>query len=100
MVWRYRRSNTKKTVYKPNWGFSWGWEVPIWGVPVCVVAALTVIILKSETALDPYAPVGSEPPLDVQVVGYDWKWLFIYPDQHIATVGLLGFPADRPCAST
>ncbi|RYY06726.1 MAG: cytochrome ubiquinol oxidase subunit II, partial [Alphaproteobacteria bacterium] len=35
-------------------------------------------------------------PLEVQVVALDWKWLFIYPEQGIATVNQLVLPVDRP----
>jgi cytochrome o ubiquinol oxidase subunit 2 len=36
----------------------------------------------------------------VQVVSLDWKWLFIYPEQGIATVNELALPVDRRCGST
>jgi hypothetical protein len=58
-----------------------------------------VLLWRSTAALDPYSPLEADkPPLRVQVVGLDWKWLFIYPDEHIATVGVLAFSADRPLA--
>ena len=37
-------------------------------------------------------------PLEVDVVALDWKWLFIYPEQGIATVNELAAPVDRPIA--
>ena len=47
--------------------------------------------------LDPYKPLqSSAKPLDVQVVAQDWKWLFIYPAQGIATVNELAFPSEVP----
>ena len=53
------------------------------------------------TQLDPYHPLASnQAPLKVDVVGYDWKWLFIYPQLHIASVGQLVFPEHRPLAMT
>ena len=95
-AWRYRRKNTASQ-YRPDWTFSTPLEFVVWGVPVAIVAILAVVILSKETQLDPYAAIPSqEPPLEVQVVGLDWKWLFIYPDQQIATVGNLGLPSDRP----
>lgn len=98
IAWRYRRRNTRAR-YAPKWDFSWPLEVAIWGVPVCVVAVLGFLLWRSTFALDPYDPVqATAPPLRVQVVGLDWKWLFIYPDERIASVGELAFPADRPLA--
>jgi len=95
-AWRYRRKNTASQ-YRPDWTFSTPIEFVVWGVPVAIVAILAVVILSKETQLDPYAAMPSrEPPLEVQVVGLDWKWLFIYPREQIATVGTLGLPSGRP----
>lgn len=96
-AWRYRRKNNSR--YAPKWDFSWPLEFAIWGVPVAIVAVLGLLLWRSTDELDPYAPLGSEqPPLRVQVVGLDWKWLFLYPGEGIASVGELAFPADRPLA--
>lgn len=98
IAWRYRRKNDRSR-YAPKWNFSWPLEFAIWGVPVAIVTVLAVLLWRSTSALDPYAPLqGDTPPLRVQVVGLDWKWLFIYPDERIASVGELAFPADRPVA--
>lgn len=95
-AWRYRLTN-KQSPYRPKWSFSWSLEVLIWGAPVIIVAVLGVSLWSETHRLDPYRPIPSEKPaLRVQVVGFDWKWLFIYPEQHIATVNELVFPADRP----
>jgi cytochrome o ubiquinol oxidase subunit 2 len=95
LAWRYRRRN-KLAAYRPEWKFSWPLEFLIWGVPVAVVAVMAWMIWTQENPLDPYAPLPSpQPPLEIEVVGLDWKWLFIYPDQHIATVGQLALPVDR-----
>jgi cytochrome o ubiquinol oxidase subunit II len=97
-AWRYRYSN-ESTRYTPNWSFSWPLEIAIWGVPFGIVSVLAVLLWQDTQALDPYAPISSaRPPLHVQVVGYDWKWLFIYPDLGIASIGQFAFPADRPLA--
>jgi cytochrome o ubiquinol oxidase subunit 2 len=32
------------------------------------------------------------------VIGYDWKWLFIYPDDGVASIGELAMPVGRPVA--
>ncbi len=98
LAWRYRYGN-KSARYAPKWDFSWPLEFVIWGVPAGIVAVLAVLLWHSTHALDPYDPLSPEArPLRVQVVGLDWKWLFIYPDEGIATVGELAFPADRTLA--
>jgi len=95
-AWRYRYG-TKKVPYKPKWAFSWLLEILIWGVPVIIVIILSINIWQSAHQLDPYRPIASEQkPLRIEVVGLNWKWLFIYPDQGIATVGEMAIPINRP----
>ena len=97
LVWRYRYGGT--AVYRPRWTFSMKMEWLIWGLPLLIVAVLSYVLWTETHELDPYQPLPSDKkPLRVQVVGYDWKWLFIYPEQGIATAGKLVFPADRPLA--
>jgi hypothetical protein len=68
-------------------------------VPFAIVIVLAVWLWTNAEALDPYAPIASRvPPLHVQVVSYDWKWLFIYLKLKIASMGELAFPFDRPLA--
>ncbi len=94
-AWRYRRTN-KKAAYRPDWAFSWPLEFAIWGIPCLIVGALAFLIISQETRFDPYAAIPSDQsPLEVQVVALNWKWLFIYPEQHIATVGQLVMPQGR-----
>lgn len=98
MLWRYRYSNSKAK-YAPGWDESRTLDLLMWGVPFAIIAFLGVLLWRSTTLLDPYRPL--EPAAQathVQVVGLDWKWLFIYPDEGIATVGTLAFAADRPLA--
>ncbi|TPW29611.1 cytochrome ubiquinol oxidase subunit II family protein [Pararhizobium mangrovi] len=94
VAWRYRYRNHGAR-YAPDWKFSWPLEALIWGVPVAVVVVLSVWIWQETHDLDPYAPLAADKSLRVEVIGYDWKWLFVYPDLHIATMGVLGFPSDR-----
>lgn len=95
-AWRYRRRNAA-SAYRPQWAFSWTLEVLIWGIPVIIVAILAYGVWTTQNALDPYRPLASsKPPLEIQVVGLDWKWLFVYPEQAIATVGVVAMPVDRP----
>lgn len=90
---RYRRRGG--ATYKPKWEFSWGLEICIWGLPIVIVAALSVQLWDYTQRLDPYKALPGD-PVCVQAVGLDWKWLFIYPDEGIATVGELAIPVDRP----
>ena len=104
-AWRYRKSNTD-VPYTPDWDHSTRLELLIWGVPLLIIIALGAITWISTHKLDPYRPLdriaanrpvpaGVE-PLQVNVVALDWKWLFIYPEQGIATVNELAAPLDRP----
>lgn len=96
IVWHYRYSN-KKATYRPHWDFDHALEWAMWLIPAAIVVALSTLLWINTHKLDPYRPLVSEKaPLRVQVVGLDWKWLFIYPDYHVATVGQLVFPQDRP----
>ena len=95
-AWKYRASN-KDATYAPKWSHSTKIEVVIWTVPILIILALGVLTYKSTHALDPYRPLESDvKPLTIEVVAMDWKWLFIYPEQGIATVNKIVFPANTP----
>ncbi len=97
-AWRYRYG-AKTSRYTPKWSSFWPLEVATWGGPVVIVAVLAIILWRDTHAIDPYKPLASNTPaLRIQVIGYDWKWLFIYPDQGIASIGVLAVPAGRPIA--
>ncbi len=101
IAYRYRRRTNSAATYRPHWDFSAKLEFLMWGVPVLIVVLLSVYLWKATHRLDPYsAPFGEEPALRVQVVGLDWKWLFIYPDLGIASVGELGIPTKQQVAMT
>jgi len=96
ILWRYRYKN-KKAKYTPNWDFSGLLDSIMWGVPFLIIIVLSSQLWHSTKTLDPYLPLESDKPaVKVQVVGLDWKWLFIYPEYGVATVGELAFSADRP----
>ncbi|TMV53843.1 cytochrome ubiquinol oxidase subunit II, partial [Thioclava sp. BHET1] len=98
LAWHYRASN-KKATYRPEWDMNHALEWVMWGVPVLIVIVLGWYLWIYTHKLDPYKPIAStEKATQVQVVGLDWKWMFIYPDYHIATVGEMAFPEDRPVA--
>ncbi|VVE12546.1 Cytochrome bo(3) ubiquinol oxidase subunit 2 [Pandoraea fibrosis] len=97
--WRYRETNTAAT-YSPKWAHSTKIEVVVWSIPVVIVVSLAVMIWETTHKLDPYRPIEpvatDKPPVRVEVVALNWKWLFIYPDYHVATVNKLVLPVDTP----
>lgn len=94
---RYSATNKKQGVYRPNWDGSKKLEAIWWGIPCVIILILSVITWQSTHELDPYKKLVSEvKPLNVQVISLQWKWLFIYPDQQVASVNLLQIPEDTP----
>lgn len=94
--YKYRKSNTNAE-YKPNWEHSTKIEVIVWAVPCLIILALGYVTYLTSFSLDPRQELKSDKePLTVQVVAMNWKWLFIYPEQQVATVNELAFPVDRP----
>jgi cytochrome o ubiquinol oxidase subunit 2 len=95
-VWRYRASN-KRAKYDPDWSYSAKIDAVVWLVPALIVLALGTLLWANTHKLDPYKALASEnAPLEIEVVAQDWKWLFIYPEQKIATVNELRFPSGVP----
>jgi cytochrome o ubiquinol oxidase subunit 2 len=95
-AWRYREGNTKAK-YSPELDGNKFAETLWWLIPTGIIAVLGIIAWNSSHQLDPYKPISSSvAPLDIQVVSLDWKWLFIYPQQDIATVNFLQFPKGTP----
>lgn len=94
-AWRYRATNAKAR-YEPDWE-STKVDAVTWLVPALIVASLGFHVWLSTHALDPYKPLQpANERLAVQVVAQDWKWLFIYPAEGIASVNELAFPSDVP----
>lgn len=95
-AWKYRASNTNAK-YSPNWSHSNKVEAVVWTIPILIIVFLGVLTWKSTHALDPSKPLVSDvKPVEIDVVALDWKWLFIYPEQGIATVNQIAFPANTP----
>jgi cytochrome o ubiquinol oxidase subunit 2 len=95
-AWRYRASN-RNAAYAPTWAYSAKVDAVVWLIPALIVVAVGVLVWRSTHKLDPYREIASDkPPLDIEVVAQDWKWLFIYPDQGIAVVNQLAIPTGRP----
>jgi cytochrome o ubiquinol oxidase subunit 2 len=96
MAWKFRASNTKAQ-YLPEWSYSGRIEAIVWAIPILVIMFLGGVIWIGSYELDPFKPLPSKvPAVEVQVVALDWKWLFIYPQQGIATVNQLVIPAGAP----
>jgi cytochrome o ubiquinol oxidase subunit 2 len=96
IAWWFRRGNTR-AIYRPDWEYSGAVEMVVWGIPILTVMLLGGIAWIGSHDLEPSKPLKSDkPPLKVDVVSLDWKWLFIYPDQGIATVNQLVVPAGTP----
>jgi cytochrome o ubiquinol oxidase subunit II len=92
----FRASNTK-AFYWPDWEYSGRIELVVWSIPALTVILLGGVAWIGAHQLDPAKPIeGPGKPLTIQAVSLDWKWLFIYPDQTIATVNTLTVPAGVP----
>ena len=95
-AWRYRASNLQAT-YAPEWDESPRLSLTFWLIPGIIVIILGWLAWISTHKLSPYQPIdGGIKPLTVEVIALDWKWLFIYPEQDIASVNELTLPVGRP----
>ena len=92
----FRRGNAKAT-YRPDWEYSGAIELVVWAIPALTIMLLGGIAWIGSHQLEPSKALDSKAkPINVEVVSLDWKWLFIYPDQGIATVNQLVVPAGTP----
>lgn len=106
VAWRYRDTNKNDSTYSPEWEHSTILELIVWAVPLAIIIALGALVWVYTHKLDPFQPLerisANKPiapntqPLVVDVVSMDWKWLFFYPKQGIATVNELAAPVDQP----
>src|SRR3954470_5708497 len=93
---RHYRASNPDAVYDPGFHHSTQLEVVIWTIPLLIIIALGAMAWVSTHTLDPFRPLSrlgpkrpvpaDTKPLEVQVVSLDWKWLFIYPEQGVASV--------------
>ena len=96
IAWWFRSSNTRAR-YTPEWAYSGRIEMITWSIPLLTIMLLGGVAWVASHDLDPAKPLVSKTPaLDVQVVSLDWKWLFIYPNQRVASVNRLVLPAATP----
>jgi cytochrome o ubiquinol oxidase subunit 2 len=95
-AWWYRASNTR-AVYRPDFTYSGRIELVTWSIPTLVIFFLGGVIWIGSHRLDPFQPLPSKAkPLEIEAISFDWKWLFIYPEQQIASVNRLVIPVGRP----
>jgi cytochrome o ubiquinol oxidase subunit II len=95
-AWWYRASNPRAG-RSPDESYEGRVEFVTWSIPALIVILLAGVIWIGSHQLDPRAPIpAAAPPIKVEVVALDWKWLFIYPDLGIATVNELAVPTGTP----
>ncbi|MBS0848723.1 cytochrome o ubiquinol oxidase subunit II [Citrobacter sp. JGM124] len=95
-AWKYRASN-KEAKYSPNWSHSNKVEAVVWTIPILIIIFLAVLTWKTTHSLEPSKPLDHDKkPITIEVIAMDWKWFFIYPEQGIATVNEIAFPANTP----
>ena len=95
-AWWFRASNTRAR-YRPDWEFSGAIELVVWAIPCLVIILLGGVAWIGSHQLDPAKPLSTrEAPVEIQVVSLDWKWLFIYPREGVASVNQLVVPAGVP----
>ncbi|HTY48677.1 MAG TPA: ubiquinol oxidase subunit II [Steroidobacteraceae bacterium] len=95
-AWWFREGNPRATRL-PHWSYSGRIEFVVWAIPALVILFLGAIAWVSSHDLDPPKPLDSQvQPLDIDVVALDWKWLFIYPEQGVASVNHLVVPVGTP----
>ncbi len=95
IVYRYRDTPDNKAPYTPEWDDSKTLETIWWGIPIIIIAVLGFFTVRDTYALVK-PPVKDTTPIKIEVTSLDWKWLFTYPDQKIATVNYVEIPTGKP----
>jgi cytochrome o ubiquinol oxidase subunit 2 len=94
--WKYRADNPKGK-YEPHLQDHRIAETIWWGIPLVIVAIISVLTWIRTHELDPFKPlVSDKKPLKIQVVALQWKWLFLYPEEKIASINFVQFPENTP----
>ncbi|WP_375383496.1 ubiquinol oxidase subunit II [uncultured Sphingomonas sp.] len=97
-AWWFRAGNTR-AIYRPEFAYSGRIEMLVWSIPILTIIFLGGVTWIGSHELDPFKPLpatAAGKPMEVEVVSLDWKWLFIYPEQGVASVNRLVVPAGRP----
>lgn len=96
VAWWFRAGNHRAR-YRPTWVYSGKIELIVWSIPAMIILLLGGVTWIACHDLDPAKPLtSSQPAIEVQVVSLDWKWLFLYPQQGIASVNRLVVPVGAP----
>lgn len=99
-VWKYQNISIQNK-YKPNWDKSNLIEFFIWFFPILIISMMGYLSYKSVYELDPSKTLLSHvKPVKIEVVSLDWKWLFIYPEENIATINEIAIPVNTPLEFT
>lgn len=95
-AWRYRDKKDSKAKYTPEWEHNGKLEAIWWGIPIVIIIVLGIVTVNYTYKLEPSKPIAAEEDtLTIQVASLDWKWLFMYPEEGIATVNYVRFPEDK-----
>lgn len=94
---KYRASNPKKAKYSPEMAGNRAFEALWWGIPTAIILFLSIVTWNTSHSMDPHRKLDvAGNPMTIQVVALDWKWLFIYPEQDVASVNYLKMPVGTP----
>lgn len=95
-IWRYKASNIKAK-YTPDSAHNYIAECFWWGIPFIIIIILGIVTYTSSHELNPFKPIDTgKKSMVIQVVALEWKWLFIYPEENIATINFIQFPEHTP----
>ncbi len=96
-AYKYRDTNPKHKGYDPEWKENSKLEAVWWGIPIVIIGILAGVTWYTSHSLDPYREIESKhASIPVQVVALQWKWLFLYPEQGVATLNYVVMPKDVP----
>ncbi|UDG80363.1 ubiquinol oxidase subunit II [Candidatus Annandia pinicola] len=96
-AYKYNEKNYNKNNYEPNWNHSNYIESITWFIPIIIVIFLSIILWNSTHKLDPSISINSKKKtMDIEVIALDWKWIFLYPKQNIATINEIAIPTNVP----
>lgn len=98
IVVRFRDKPGRKAPFEPEWSESRTLEIAWWSIPVVIIGILGVLTVRDTYRLVRPASSVTGPVLTIQVTSLNWKWLFQYPDQNIATINYCKIPVNRPVA--
>jgi cytochrome o ubiquinol oxidase subunit 2 len=95
-AWKYRESN-RSAKREPEKQHNKFLDAAMWLVPGTVAVILASIMVPATHKLEPNKAIArGAKPMTIQVVALQWKWLFIYPEQNIATVNYVQMPVGTP----